>query len=298
MKPIRSNNICPLIGNGINQLTNSKISWEEIIHRLGKKLKLPNISENIHSRPFTFIYDESRLVAKRQSKNSKTGIKDFIAQEISKLSHSKYHSSLAAIGFRHILTTNYDYTLEQAYNKSDGERLKPLSTKYNLFTRRICGDTNVWHIHGEVDKPRSIVMGYDQYAGTLQRMRQYLKTNYLGHHSPFKERRLDFDSNDRDSVYSWIDLFLRDDIHIVGLTLDYTEIDLWWILYEKARQRNKGNTNAKTYYYHFDNGKATPEILGRLNSLKALDVSIKPISISDGYPAAWDKILRKFERFV
>jgi hypothetical protein len=95
-------------------------------------------------------------------------------------------------------------------------------------------------------------------------------------------------------VYSWIDIFLRDDIHIIGIILDYTEIDLWWILYEKARQRNYGKTKANTYY----TGTDSPEICGRLKSLKALDVCIKRIPTSDGYPKTWDSIKCELQKLI
>ena len=37
---------------------------------------------------------------------------------------------------------------------------------------------------------------------------------------------------------SWIDLFLFEDIDIVGLTLDFSELHLWWILNKFALQRD------------------------------------------------------------
>ena len=298
MNPEISNNICPLIGNGINRVASSHISWGDIILRLSKKPGLSNISDNIESRPFTFVFDEARLKVKHQLKRSKTGVTGFIAKEIGKLATSDVHRRLFSIGFRHILTTNYDYAIEGAYKNSDGKPVDSISRKYNLFRRRTCGNTNVWHIHGEAEYSPSIIMGYDRYAGTLQRMRQYLKTGYRGYHSPFKKQCRDFDSKDRGLVYSWIDIFLRDDIHIIGLTLDYSEIDLWWILYEKARQRNYGKTKAKTYYYHFDKGNDSLEVRGRLKSLEALDVRIKRIPTSDGYPKAWDSIICELQKPV
>lgn len=32
----------------------------------------------------------------------------------------------------------------------------------------------IWHIHGELKRPGSVCLGYDQYMGAVQRIRSYL----------------------------------------------------------------------------------------------------------------------------
>ena len=39
---------------------------------------------------------------------------------------------------------------------------------------------------------------------------------------------------------SWIELFFNSNIYIAGLTLDYSEIDIWWLLNKRARLLNEG----------------------------------------------------------
>ena len=41
-----------------------------------------------------------------------------------------------------------------------------------------------------------------------------------------------FDNLDQD--YSWIDRFFFDDIYIIGFGLGYEEIDIWWIIVQRA----------------------------------------------------------------
>ena len=41
---------------------------------------------------------------------------------------------------------------------------------------------------------------------------------------------------------SWIDKFILDDVYFLGFGLDYSEIDLWWLLQRKHRQPNRGRT--------------------------------------------------------
>lgn len=51
--------------------------------------------------------------------------------------------------------------------------------------------------------------------------------------------------------HSWIDLFFTKDIHILGLSLDFNKIDLWWLLSfrEKSKCSKSLNIVNKIYYY-------------------------------------------------
>jgi hypothetical protein len=219
-----------------------------------------------------------------------------VAEQIEQLRPGKYHKRVMTIGTQHILTTNYDYALELAIDPAHSSGGYDISGKYNLFRRRVAGDVNIWHIHGEAEVPRSIILGYDNYSGTVQRIRQYLKTGYHNLRSPFRREIRDFDKDD--TAYSWIDIFLRDDIHILGLTLDYIEIDLWWIIYYKATLENRKKKVGKTHYYRFSEGQLLPNELAKLDSLKALGVEVHSIHVNDGYESAWERLLMKVEKQV
>ncbi|KIC84482.1 hypothetical protein RR51_00920 [Pseudomonas sp. C5pp] len=47
-------------------------------------------------------------------------------------------------------------------------------SRYSLFRRYQAGTKDVWHVHGDSAKPSSMVLGYDQYAGSLQKIRNYV----------------------------------------------------------------------------------------------------------------------------
>ncbi len=153
---------------------------------------------------------------------------------------------------KHILTTNYDYALELSIDPAHREGgYKPSLKKYNIFRCRIAKEINVWHLHGETANPRSIILGYDNYTGTVQKMREYIKSKdgYYGIRSPYRMGNHDFDKDGFN--YSWIDVFLRDDVHMIGIGLEYIEIDLWWLLYYKADLEKRNKEVGKTYYYQF-----------------------------------------------
>jgi hypothetical protein len=52
---------------------------------------------------------------------------------------------------------------------------------------------------------------------------------------------------------SWVELFFMNHVHIVGFSMDYSEIDLWWILNKRARimkapEKGLSLNNEVTYY--------------------------------------------------
>ena len=82
---------------------------------------------------------------------------------------------------------------------------------------------SIWHIHGEAAIPKSMILGHYYYGKLLseiqnrvpQFMRSYKMAISKGISVTYK---------------SWIDYFLVGDIHIIGLSLDPSEMDLWWLI--------------------------------------------------------------------
>lgn len=75
-----------------------------------------------------------------------------------------------------------------------------------------------------------MVLGYDQYVSSLQKIRNYgtegVKIKALDYRisSAVKNGVVEFERNR--SIYSLVDHFLREHLHIVGLGIDFLEIDL------------------------------------------------------------------------
>jgi len=84
------------------------------------------------------------------------------------------------------------------------------------------------------------------------------------------------------STQSWIDLFFTKDIHVIGLTLDFVETDLWWLLtyrarskfYQKGKKQKLNITNRITYYIP---EKYALTAKYKLEVLEANDVIVKII---------------------
>lgn len=301
------------IGNSINRLSTQNVSWDVILAALIKSITGSPPATSFLEIPLTLIFDGLTLEAKKVHRKTREDVKKAFADYVSKLEPNKYHKGILKLALekkiKNIITANCDYSLEKAISAT-WKKGKNSSTKYNLFSHNILQDVNVWHMHGEVNNPQSMVLGYDHYAGTIERMRSYLKRDYNGLKSPFRRKGItDFDS--KSDYYSWVDLFLRDNIHIIGLGLDYVEIDTWWLLYYKSRlaerytSKQKGKLSiGETHFYYFDKQNSTNEHeIARNNLLTGFSVRVHPITvpISEGkwdYGAAWDSCLTTLQKNI
>ena len=164
--------------------------------------------------------------------------------------------ALLGAGFDHILTTNYSYELELAAwgddIKLDGklkrqQRHTPKAdradSKYNMHTYIHVPwngiDNRVWHIHGEARKPHGTIFGQYYYAQILSRMIEYSKYTK----NVYCKRQK---GCQRINTYSWQDAFLLGDVYVLGFSMDYSEMDLWYLLNRKARENAE---HGKVFFY-------------------------------------------------
>jgi hypothetical protein len=261
------------LGNGINQLEHSGASWKEVLSELANFAGRPEIMDGSDYKPFTLIYEEViAALAGPDLKKLEREVKEKVAEAVQKIPRNSFHEQFEEISVSHVLTPNYDYNLCPNANP---ENLRPES-KYSVFRRRSTAEKSIWMIHGEANKPDTIMLGHEQYAGALQKIRSYVTERdrgSSGYSSPLWIGDYDFDQEGK--VHSWIDVFLRDDIHILGFSLDYTEIDLWWIIAYKARlKRNSSLALGQTYFYLFSDNKSDPKVKAKESLLKSLEIKV------------------------
>lgn len=169
----------------------------------------------------------------------------------------EYMEQLVELPFDSILTTNYSYELEEAVDP-DFLKGKGRFRTYSAHTSA-CGRVesqfllhscyhipgsdhacNIWHIHGEANKPNSMIFGHYYYGNLLFRYQEYLRQRgnaYEENQSRHKELE----------VRSWLDYFIMADIYVLGCGLDFSEMDLWWLINRKKRE--KAQTGK---LYHFE----------------------------------------------
>ncbi|WP_447825878.1 SIR2 family protein [Aeromonas salmonicida] len=186
--------------------------------------------------------------------------------------------ALKLLDVEHYLTTNYDYAFEKALRTPpehlSTEDIYSLRRKRKYSTQE--GVKYLWNIHGEIDHPKSIMLGLDHYCGSVSKIESYVKGTYKHtidgevHNVSSMVMKL---KSSNFCLTSWVDLFFSSNVHIIGLSLDYSETDLWWLLNKRARLSADGLVKNKIYFYtqKFEQQKA--------DLLKSFNVTVVNINL-------------------
>lgn len=240
-----------LVGNGINNLTNEG-SWFNLLHSMIGLCKVSGLVEINHDKPFPLLYEEIFLKSK---KIKEIELKRHIAKEVKNITENEVHELIRKKQFNNIITTNYEYVIQGEQSSLEPVEINNQGiikeVKYSIFRNNVINKTKIWHIHGECNVPNSITLGYEHYGGQLQKIRDYVvsgthynnKSNQKSLSSKLKYNNVMFES--------WLDLFFKKNIHIIGLKMDFVETDLWWVLTYRARfiKSRKAKLRNKITYY-------------------------------------------------
>lgn len=291
-----------LFGNGINRLNSSNISWNDVLDKIkGSR------SFNDTGLPNTMIYE--RVILEKPNShedilNDEFETKLEIADMMSEIDSHKLYSKMFDLNVQNYLTTNYDYAfIKSIENRKDiNFPIFEYSTEdvYSIRRLKRISNTNekkkhFWQIHGEIKKPATIMLGLDQYTGSLGKIDSYIKGYYR--YTKNKERISEesimtkLKTNSFTDV-SWIELFFNSNIHIFGFGLDYAESDIWWLLNKRARLKksNLGELikNKITFY--------TMDIdIQRKEQLNVFDVNVQNIKVPSGpnkYNEFYNKLMK------
>lgn len=227
-----------LFGNGINRLSTNAVSWDDLLYEIKGENKFPH-----DSLPNTMVYERIFMGKHKASESQRTDelvIKDRIASSLAGQDSNEVFKLLGGMEFEHYLTTNYDYAFEKALGitpeKLSSEEIYSLRRKRKYESNGVT--KYLWNIHGEIDSPKSIMLGLDHYCGSVSKIDAYVKGNYkhsIGGKIVSIEPMTAKLENNSFCHTSWVDLFFSSNVHIVGLSLDYSETDLWWVLNKRAR---------------------------------------------------------------
>lgn len=281
-----------LIGNGINRVA-LQMGWSEILQELATKFGGTDLIPHIEHKPLSMFIEELCARSSLRFQAAEHAVKVEFSKLLRQIEPIEAHIRVCG-QFKVIMTTNYDFTIEEAFaGPLHSPTFLAPESRYSLFRRHSANTKEIWHIHGDVARPASMVLGFDHYAGYLQKIRNYVtdsievKNIHGGRtSSPVKNGNLDFTNNR--SVYSWVDYFLRDHIHIVGLGLDFTEIDLWWLLLHKRRRLHQ---TGQVFYYHTSlNDVGETPVTSLLRSLNVKVVPVLAKNYHDCYLKAGDLI--------
>lgn len=278
-------------GNGINLVSPPNVSWNNLLRSVSScTFKYP---------PYTLQYEDSyvNFLQSTTSKKSKEyDLKQQYLLPIRSIKPNLLYRLLAGLKVTNFITTNYDATLDEEFITLNYIRDISVNTSEQVYSLRrlhrfIKGkvEKNVWYAHGEEKYPKSIMLGYDQYCGTIGLLNNYLKGNYkLPNGRILESMVMRIKKNDKE-IHSWIDLFFFTDVHIFAFGLDYSEMDIWWILNRRKRMLVENKLNSlpnKIYFYMNDLG---PE---KAKLLKDFDVIVVRVNLSrNNYKSAYQRII-------
>ncbi len=285
-----------LYGNGFNRL-NDVDSWENLVHVIddsNDNYRVPNTLQyegKVLSVPFEtkamlrtsdgkiLTTSDHKILTVRE--RSETIIKKEIANQMKAYKSNDLFDKLLQLNIDHYITTNYDYVADDSLLRMNyTENLLERDKSESLFSihrkKSYVKDDDkkyLWKIHGELSNIGSIMLGYYHYCSYIGQIKKYLMGEYefakrkeMGI-IPQIEDRLPITPN---NILSWIDLFFMSNLYIIGLGLNYEEMDLWWILTIRKRlvqKLGKNIINNNIVYY----GELE---LGRKSMFEHLDVEV------------------------
>ncbi|OOG16081.1 hypothetical protein BWD42_22115 [Sphingobacterium sp. CZ-UAM] len=268
-----------LVGNDINNISPG-ISWSDLLTNIKTKYHVTALENG--QKPFPMLYEEIFLNAIKIQHLNEKELKTYISESVSKIKQNEIHQLIQTLPTQNIITTNYEFSLEGLTSRKNTSLVR--ETTYSVFRRYETADKTFWHIHGDCDSPGSINLGYEHYCGQLQKMRDYVVngTNYTSE-TVYKAALIKRLKQQKDlQLQSWIDLFFTQDIHILGLSLDFVEIDLWWLLTYRARNKFYKKSNfIQNQLFYYTTKKWFQIAVDKMQLLKANDVEIIVIDESD-----------------
>ncbi len=224
---------CLLIGNGLNRTLETSISWGDLLKDIAEDFGVDYFEDIPMPQEFERIINSYLKTFNSPTSDIYEDIKRKIADKIkyTKLPDGAIHNKLRNLPVDVIMTTNYDYLLEYAFSSSyvhKGDTGKkyldgPTSTQQGI---------EFFHIHGMVASPKSICLGYEHYAGLVERLRSSLNKKENNENSKMIIKQILY--NEKDKLNTWGEKFYTSNIAILGLGLTSCEIDLWWLITHRA----------------------------------------------------------------
>lgn len=301
------------IGNGINGFSGKQLKWNDLLTDL-----MQSNTFELEGLPNVMAYEQIRLNWQRTNnqKNS-SELKNYIVDKLKDYPSNEMCKKILKLGFSNYITTNYDNTIEASFldmhdNNSfeiSNQEEKYYSIRRNIFLKnnenKVVG--KVWHIHGEINTPDSIMLGFNHYMGSAAKVDSYIKGTYksdsnknLQEIKPIKEK---VELNEYDNL-SWVELFFKSDVHIIGFGFDFYEIDLWNILAKRSRLNDLTNN---IYYYTTslseikDDSNRIVEAQ-KIALLKSLSVEVieEPIyrESNKDYSAQWNRFIDEMRKKI
>lgn len=287
------------LGNGFSRTVFKNIpSWSELFEGTDSAIK-----------NYTILYEAFRLDEERCGQEEADIKKELVKkidmefsseqvrEDIQHLEH--FGRRLSEHHINNIITTNYDNGIEFILCEKCGycEQKQKGVHPESIYSIRTCKAfaqdetghrVKLWKIHGDLSRIPSIMLGFDQYCGSLSKMTDYVKANKRsgdGGNKVYCKKPMDEKCRTQEFDHiSWIELFFRTNVYIVGFGMDFSELDIWWLLNKRARYMLKVPElkNVITYLHNvrYENEEKKPDIFA---ALRTFQVVCTPIECGPNY---------------
>ena len=251
-----------LIGNGLNRTLDDKYSATNLLKELCTLEDIDIFFDEKNQLPFQLLFESIGCEYIRKGKKNDV-VNDNVKKYLLELNKKDNGLIRELDGFNNkydsIITTNYDFALE--YNLFGEKSVKTEAIGRN---RGYKYKDIIYHIHGDFGKSHTICLGRINYQ-------KYLKSNTSNVKNEF------YDYKNVDEIVKVLPIHLRkffsNDIDIIGLNLDSTELIIWFVLTLRASLMCKsdyGIINSINYYnavYPAD-GQSLEELNNQQNNIK------------------------------
>lgn len=246
-----------LVGNGISQAYGA-CSWSDVLKNLSQNKDVEINSEELKNipNPLKAVIVSDDHLDQRMKELSVGFCKCSPSQE-----ECEQWKNITRLSISGILTTNYSYEIEKSikkdctisvgtrcayrkYTKFDGEKIE--KRMLATYMQPLPSSLPVWHIHGEAAIANSMIIGHYYYGKLFSKVQRRISQILRKYHICQKNGKL-FE------VETWVDVFMLCNIRIVGLGLDFSEFDLWWLL--NCKKRHFPETKVDWYDVNIDKGK-------------------------------------------
>lgn len=286
-----------LLGNGLNRTLDNSVSWSELMKKLGStaaekdEIPFPIDFEQIAAHQGGMVGNRSND-AYRQLRERMSNIVD----DIDEATVGKVHQAFRELDISNVITTNYDSLFESMFD-CDPLISNPGGYKNILTPISKSHGVNYYHAHG-VGKWRStLCLSHEHYISLITKIRN---TFFTDSKDEKKESLTGIIKGEVAPTKTWPELLFTTDVAIVGFELDYSEIDFWWLLAQRAAIfapcHNLARFENSIEYYYVDcpaAQKSSP-FYGRMHALEALGVVVRSVKAND-YPSGYKKIARMIQ---
>lgn len=294
-----------LIGNGLNraEASGDYPSWENLMLKIGNDLFSETSQTDSELLKFEQLVCNALAIQPSQAVSHSINCRLMELENIT-IDESSLHAQVWQSGVKTVLTTNFDYALERGlfhamgYSDEDKKKHYWQETVASKLRHTEIKERNIYHIHGELELPKSICLGQIHYATNLMRVMEALDTQSKDSDDADGFRLRESIVSGDTEIKTWAEYFFTKNVFILGLGLYECDFDLWWLISYRAKLLQESSFPIKNSIYYF-NVKAGEDDSPVVDILRNLRVNILPQTVEgEDWKSAYSACIAKAKKMI